>query len=118
MLLSVASVMTRRLSDVAGRVSGLASGRTMPCIAATWCVLGLVGSGFDHSIADAAATPDGTLASSVDRFAWNGLIDNALLGSLGIVAATVTVLALSLWIAPSPPVNVTHPQARIQDAAD
>lgn len=118
MLSSMASIMTRGWSGVAGRVSGLASGRTMPCIAATWCMLGLVGSGFDHSIASAASAPDGTLANSVDGFAWDGVIDNALFGSLGIVAATLTVLALSLWIVPSAPVNVTHPQARIHDAAD
>jgi formate/nitrite transporter FocA (FNT family) len=118
MLLSVASVMTRGLSGFAGRFSSLAQGRTMPCVAATWCVLGLVGSGFDHSIADVASIPDGTLASSADGLAWDGLINNALFGSLGIVAATVTVLALSLWIAPSAPVNVTHRQARSHDAAD
>ena len=116
MLLSAMSLTTRRLGGFAERISGLAQGRTMPCVAATWCVLGLVGSGFDHSIADATA-PDGTLAA-VDRFSWDGIINSALFGSLGIVAVTVMVLALSLWIAPCASVNVTPPQTRVHDAAD
>ncbi len=108
MPLSVMSLVTRRLDGTAERVSGLAQARTMPCLAAACCVLGLIGGGFDHSLVVAAAAPDASWAM-IDRLTWAGLINDALFGSLGIVAAMALLLALCLWIAPSAPRRRTPP---------
>lgn len=89
----------------------------MSCFAVVSCFLGLVGSGFNSSIADVATSGD-TVVDNPDLFAWSDVIGNVLLSSLGSIVAGATVLALSLWAAPRTPARAMPIQRQIFDAAD
>jgi len=118
MLFSVVNVLAVGLSRLVSRASAMASSLTMSCVAVTWCVLGLVGSGFDYSVANAAAFADDGGSGSANLLAWDKFLSDALLGSLGIVFAAATVLALSLWTAPQATARVIPPQRHSYGAAD
>ncbi len=118
MLFSGVNMLALGLSRFVSRVSATKSSLAMSCVAVTWCVLGLVGSGFDYSVANAAAFADDRVAGSTDLLVWDRFLSDALLGSLGIVFAAATVLALSLWTAPQATVRVIPPQRHSYGAAD
>ena len=111
----------RRLGPVAlvARTSARTKGLALSCFAAMCGVLGLAGSGFDYSVANAAAAvSEDAMAGGVDLLAWNGFLGNVLLGSLGAFLAAVLVLALSLWTAPPVSAKFVPPQRQLYDAAD
>ena len=95
-----------------------ATNPTMSCVAAIWCFLGLVGSGFDYSVANAAALSEDMVIDGPHTLAWSSMIGNMFLASLGSLIAGATVLALSLWITPRPAMRVVLPQRRLHDTAD
>ena len=118
MLVSVVNMVALCLSRLAGWTSGKTSNVAMSCVAATWCALGLVGSGFDYSVASAAAALEDPVIDAPDAMAWSNVIGNMLTGSLGIVIAAAAVLALSLWTAPNEAMKIAPPQRQPYGEAD
>ena len=122
MLLTVANILAPWIARLTVWVSGKRGTLALSCIAVMWCVLGLLGSGFDYSIADAAAaSEDALIDTPPDVIAWSSMVGDMFLASLASVVAGVTVLALSLWMTPSATARVIPTQRRgydVYDAAD
>lgn len=119
MLVSMTPMMPPSLSHLAAWTVAKSSKRALSYLAAMCCVLGIAGSGFDYSIANAAATvSEGATTGGVDLLAWDGFLGNVLVGSLGAVLASLLVLVLSLWTAPPAAVKFVPPQRQLYDAAD
>lgn len=116
---STADGFAKGCARIALWASAKATNLTMSCVALVWCFLGLIGSGFDYSVANAAALSEDAVIGGPDMPAWSSVIGNMFLASLGSLIAGATVLALSLWITPRPAVRVVvPPQRRIYNAAD
>ena len=118
MLVSVVNMLALGFSRLVGRTSAKSSGLAASCIAVTCSLLGLLGSGFDYSVANAAAFTDDGMVDAVDLFAWDNVLGNVLTGSFGIIVAAAMVLALSLWTAPNATMKVVSPQRQIYGEAD
>lgn len=117
-MLAAAKMLALCFSRLAARMSAKTSGLAMTCVAVTCCLLGLVGAGFDYSVANAASFSDDAMVDGADLLAWNNILGNVLTGSLGIIVAAAMVLALSLWTAPSATMKVVPPQRDIYGEAD
>jgi hypothetical protein len=118
MLVSVVNMLALGFSRLVSRTSTKTSGLAMSCVAGTCCLLGLVGSGFDYSVANAAAFSDDGMVDVTGLLAWDSVLGNVLTGSLSIILAAATVLALSLWTAPQATMQVVPPQRHIYGEAD
>jgi formate/nitrite transporter FocA (FNT family) len=117
-MLAAANMLALCFSRLASRMSAKTNGLAMTCVAALCCVLGLVGAGFDYSVANAASFSDDAVVGGTDLLAWDDILGNVLTGSLGIILAAAMVLALSLWTAPNASMKVASPQRQIYGEAD
>ena len=117
-MLAASNMLALSFSRLAARTSARADGLATACFAAMFCVLGLVGAGFDYSVATAAAALEDPVIDAPDAMAWSNVIGNVLTGSLGIICAAALVLALSLWTAPNESMKVAPPQRQIYGEAD
>src|SRR5579862_1531966 len=117
-MLAVTNLFSQRFTRFADRLPTRTSGRAVTGAAILCCVLGLAGAGFDYSIANAAAFSDDGVVDATNLLAWGSLLRNVLAGSLGIILAAATVLALGLWTAPQATIKVIPPQRHIYGEAD
>ncbi len=121
MLLPLTTILAPFLARVTAWASRETATLAMACVAMIWCVLGLVGSGFDYSVANAAAASEDMVIDAPDVLAWSSMIGNMVLAALASAVAGITVLALSLWTTPSAEERAVTPQRRdfdVYDAAD
>ena len=113
MLVYVVNMLALGLSRLAGGTSAKTSGVAMTCIAVTCCALGLVGSGFDYSVA-----LEDPVIDAPDAMAWSNVIGHMFLAALASVVAGAAVLALSLWTAPNATTTAVPSQRQIYGEAD
>jgi formate/nitrite transporter FocA (FNT family) len=118
MLVYVVNMLALCLSRLAGGPSAKTSGVAMTCVAVTCCALGLVGSGFDYSVANAAAALEDPVIDAPDAMAWSNVIGNMFLASLASIVAGAAVVALSLWTAPNATMTAVPPQRQVYGEAD
>jgi len=118
MVVSETHIMAPRLARFGAWSAARTRKLALSCLAVLCCALGLAGSGFDYSVANAAAFSEDGLAGSVDLLAWNGFLGNLLVGSVGVVLAASMVLVLGLWTSPQQSTMKVVPQRQLYDAAD
>jgi len=121
MLLPLSTILAPSLARVMAWTSRETTTLAMASVAVIWCVLGLVGSGFDYSIASATAASEDMVIDAPDVLAWTSMLGNMIWAALASVVAGVTVLALSLWITPSAKERAETPRRHffdVYDAAD
>jgi formate/nitrite transporter FocA (FNT family) len=121
MLLPLTTLLAPSLSRVTAWTSRVTATLAMASVAVLWCVLGLVGSGFDYSVASATAASEDLVIDAPDVLAWSSMLGNMIWAALASVAAGITVLALGLWITPSAEERAETPQRHsfdVYDAAD
>lgn len=115
MLLSLANILTLWFARFSAWTSHKTGSLVMSGVAVAWCALGLAGSGFDHSVANAAAASEDMLIDAPDVFAWSSMIGDMVWAALASVVAGITVLALSLWLTPSAAKRTVAPQRHAYD---
>lgn len=121
MLLPLTTILAPSLARVTAWTSRETATLAMAGVAVIWCVLGLVGSGFDYSVASATAASEDLLIDAPDVLAWSSIVGDMVLAALASIMTGIAVLALCLWITPSAEERAAMPQRQefdLYDAAD
>ena len=88
------------------------------CIAIFWCLLGFIGSGYEHSVANMTLLLIALLSPHPDTITWAGFGWNMLWVSLGNIVAGAGFVGLGYWAASRTAVATPATLATAAGAAD